>query len=645
MSRLILPIDERREKPLWLNYSFMLMWVNVAASGFGDRLIELAAMPMLGIEATHAQAAAIQARIYFFFFLPWLIITPLGGWLADTLPRKFILFACDLGRALVLFYAFTLVPRGLHESAIPHARVWEVYLVLMVVGALAAIFSPAKSATVPQVVPLSQLQPANSIILGIGVIASLVSFVIGGPLIDHYSVRAAILAATVAYGTSGWFFLPMRLHGRTPGSGAANNKPRGQFHRMMQAAHYLRTHRPARDLAILAVVLWAAANVLAVALSALCKNRYEIPADIYMSHLAWMMGATGAGMLVGALVLAWINERRETGLVIMTAMLPVGAGMALLAFNRFYSLGLVLGFLVGVFGNMAMIGVDVLMQSITPNFIRGRVFGLRDMMAMVSAVVVYLIVWLLPDSDAVMIHALYGLAILTPIVAAIGYYRVILRGRQPTRLANLFQRIGRLYALVWHRLRWIGKHHIPAHGPVILASNHTTAVDPLLIQACSPRLVRWVMLTSFRFSVLDVLWRTIRPIALHEGQANLPQLRQMLRGLQAGEIMGIFPEGQLQRDHRELQPFAPGVAMLAQRSGALIVPVWIEGTPRKYHILWHFLTASRSTIVFGQPFKPAPGASHQEVMDDLKKRMLELRDGLAAANQETPSAFLAETSS
>src|SRR5689334_19557857 len=92
-----IPADEAPAPPLWRNINFLLMWSSTAAAGFGDRMIELAALPMLGVTGENAQASAITAGVYFWFFLPWLVITPIGGWLADTLPRKWIMLACDEG--------------------------------------------------------------------------------------------------------------------------------------------------------------------------------------------------------------------------------------------------------------------------------------------------------------------------------------------------------------------------------------------------------------------------------------------------------------------------------------------------------------------------------------------------------------------
>ena len=62
--------DEPAAPPLWRNISFILMWSSVAASGFGDRVIMLAALTLLGVAEGDVQSTSVQAGINFFFFLP-----------------------------------------------------------------------------------------------------------------------------------------------------------------------------------------------------------------------------------------------------------------------------------------------------------------------------------------------------------------------------------------------------------------------------------------------------------------------------------------------------------------------------------------------------------------------------------------------
>lgn len=614
MAELLLPAHERKPLPLWRNFNFQILWLSVAAAGFGDRFIHIAAWAMLGYYVEGSQGASITAGVSFFFFLPYVILGTPAGWLADTLPRKWIMFACDQGRAVILFTAMILAPVGALVAVEPQ-HYWKIYALVAAVGSLAAIFSPAKAATVPQVVPASQLQPANAIVLGIAVIASLIGYVIGERIIRQSSVGLGLRFGGTVFIVSGMLFAFLRL----PKREMVDREKRGEFRRMLDAATYTIQHKPVFDLTLLTVLFWAAANAFLAAIAALCKTRYDYP-----EGTATMMAVLGSGMLASSLWVAWMSTRRESSWFAMLNIILSGVAIFAVSLSRSYGLGLVLAFAVGFFGNAAMIIVATLTQSIAPDYIRGRVFGVRDFISTASAVVVNLVIWRLPDADVWMVPALYVLSALLIGVGAQGMWVQIAHGPLPTTAANIIARLDRSYALVWHRLKWIGRENVPRTGPVILAANHTAGVDPFLMQAAVPRLIRWVMLDAYRYRVANVLWNAIDPIAITPGAGDLPKLRKVLRVLEAGEVVGLFPEGGIQPAGRELQSFHPGIAMLAVRGGAAIVPVWIDGTPEGKRMFWHFVKPSRSRVIFGKAYKPDANLEHQAIVDDLRQRMLDL---------------------
>ncbi|MCE9590928.1 MAG: MFS transporter [Planctomycetes bacterium] len=619
MSQLQVPPEERRSTPLWRNLSFTLMWTSTAASGFGDRMIQLAAWSMLGINLVGAQGSSIQAAISFWFFLPYIVLSGIGGWLADTLPRRFILFGCDAARAVILLAAMLMAPTGA-AGAIPAEYHWKVYLIIAAVGSMAAIFSPTRAATIPQIVPTQQLQPANAIVLGMAVIASLIGLLIGGPVVAR-SVKAAMLVGAVTFGITGTFFLFMKLR---PSRRAVQAEPLGQWQRMLEAVTYTWSHRRIRELVGLNILFWAGANILIAAVTAMCKQKLGIAPDEVITKAPYMIAAIGAGMLCSSLWVAWINTRRESSWFAMFCLLLTAVFMAVLAANRSYNIGLVLSFAVGFFGNAAMIVTTTLIQSIAADFIRGRVFGVRELLSTGSAVVVNFFIWRTPDADTVMIPALMVTAAVLALVALRGLWAEMTRGPMPSRVANVFYHFVRAYALVWHRVHWIGRAQLPMSGPVILAANHTTGLDPFLMQTGCTRMVRWVMIGSYKFPLLKPMWDAIKPITVNQDGKDLSNLRQMLRVLGEDQVIGIFPEGGLQRELRQLQPFAAGIGLIAARSGAYVVPVWIDGTPMVHSMWRHFLRPSRSTVVFGVPYKADKTKSHQELADELRGKMLSL---------------------
>lgn len=127
-------------------------------------------------------------------------------------------------------------------------------------------------------------------------------------------------------------------------------------------------------------------------------------------------------------------------------------------------------------------------------------------------------------------------------------------------------------------LRIEGSHLLPAVGPVLLAANHLSFLDPVVLQAALPRPIHYLMTARLhddrRWRWLYRLFDTL-PVA--SGSANFRTLAAAAARLQAGEVVGVFPEGGISRDG-VLGPFRPGVALLGLRVGVPVHPVAIRGT-------------------------------------------------------------------
>lgn len=596
--------------------SFLLMWTSVFASGFGDRLIQLAALPLLGANAPGASAADKDAAITFFFFLPYLFIVIPGGWLADHLPRKWMMLACDEGRAFILLMAAMWVPATFDASQPIAGHEWKVYTIIVLVGTLAAVFNPVRNAIIPQIVATSQLQRANAMIFGIAIIGSLIGFMLGSKIVNE-SLRHGLLLGMLLFLVSGTFFAflkPVTKH-RLPE--IEKRKSVGSF-------TYIKQHKRVIQLMLLFALIWAVAYFLNVAVTALCKQRFEFT-DGFLERISYLKAAAGIGMLVSAGFIAWLNLKKESHWVMMIALACGGFSAILVALSPNYTFALIFTFGVGFFGYVGIVGSMTLLQLIVPNYIRGRVFAVLTLLSVVSAVIVNLAVWRMGESAD--IYVLWCLAIsgLVLIVIAMPLaYRMLTTGPMPNRLGNAIWHTGRAYLMVWHRVRWIGHRNIPQTGPLIIASNHTTGLDPMLLQAPHTSPVRFVMLTSYQSKWLAPVWKALDPIALDLDGRDTNKLRAIGNALKAGDIIGIFPEGRLQRDHRRLFPFQRGVGMLAQRSKAPILPAWISGTPIVKRMHWHFITPSKSVVVFGKVYQPDPNWTRDELLEDLKHRLIDL---------------------
>ena len=135
-------------------------------------------------------------------------------------------------------------------------------------------------------------------------------------------------------------------------------------------------------------------------------------------------------------------------------------------------------------------------------------------------------------------------------------------------------------------LRWTidGAAHIPAAGPVIVASNHISYLDPLTLAYVvnvQHRRIRYLAKAElFDVKVLGSLLRLAHQIPVNRGRPDSAgALSAAVDALARGECVGVFPEGTISLD---LEPMRgkSGTARLAQESGVAVVPVGLWGTHR-----------------------------------------------------------------
>src|SRR5581483_1918164 len=139
---------------------------------------------------------------------------------------------------------------------------------------------------------------------------------------------------------------------------------------------------------------------------------------------------------------------------------------------------------------------------------------------------------------------------------------------------------------VRHTVQWriTGLEHIPDQGPVLLAANHISLLDPVVVAAVADRRYRRVrflaMAELFRAPVSRWLLTNMGHIPVaRKSDAAKSSLTSALTALGWGEAVGIFPEGGLSRD-LEPRPGQTGAARLARWSGAPVVPIGLWGTQR-----------------------------------------------------------------
>jgi 1-acyl-sn-glycerol-3-phosphate acyltransferase len=132
-----------------------------------------------------------------------------------------------------------------------------------------------------------------------------------------------------------------------------------------------------------------------------------------------------------------------------------------------------------------------------------------------------------------------------------------------------------------YRLEIEGIEHVPDTGAVVVACNHVSFVDALIISAACPRLIRFVIdHRIYRPPLLHFVFRTSKAIPIaprHEDAAVVESaFGDVSQGLANGDIIGIFPEGRLTGDGT-MAPFRPGVEKIVSDSQVAVIPMALIG--------------------------------------------------------------------
>ena len=144
---------------------------------------------------------------------------------------------------------------------------------------------------------------------------------------------------------------------------------------------------------------------------------------------------------------------------------------------------------------------------------------------------------------------------------------------------RLAQAIAWLLTTVFYRLKRYGGENIPKEGPAILICNHIHMMDVACIIRQTPRKMRIMAKKElFRNPVIGWFCQKFGAFPISRGEADVSGIRTAMQALHDGDLLCIFPEGTRNRKREApLLPLQEGVAMLALRCKADIIPSWVEG--------------------------------------------------------------------
>lgn len=216
----------------------------------------------------------------------------------------------------------------------------------------------------------------------------------------------------------------------------------------------------------------------------------------------------------------------------------------------------------------------------------------------------------------------------------------------PISEANWFYRVSRFICWVFFKvlgLRSINPQNVPDTGRFIIASNHQSYFDPVIVGSFIKRPLQFMARdTLFRNRYFSRLIRSYNAFPVKRGETDVTAIKQSLRLLKEGKALLLFPEG-TRTPNGTVQAMQAGAIALARRSKAPIIPVAVDGIFEAWPRDAKFPRWARMYVQYGLPIPPETFAdmTDQQSADYLTRAIRDLHNELRKRAGRAPFEYAA----
>ena len=576
----------------------MPFFMTQGLGAFNDNIFKNALVALLVFKGSQMaglntnQVVNLSAMI---FILPFFLFSALFGQFADKYEKSIQIRRVKQFEIVIMLLA-TL---GFWMSNLP-----LLLFVLFLLGLQSTIFGPIKYGILPQILSKEELVGGNALI-EMGTFVAILAGTIAGPQLAGiesswpYWVGVACLMVAVA-GYQYSRTIPM-AEAVSPGLKINWNI----FSETVRNLKFINENRTVLNSVLGISWFWFFGAIFLVQIPAYSQNVIGGEENLMSTLLALFI----IGISTGSLLCERLSGKQvEIGLV------PFGAiGLTLFGLDLYLaspaSPGVNVGaleflsqganwricadlLLIGVFGGFYIVPLYALVQHrSSPSHLSRVIAGLNILNALFMVIAAVMAMLVLGPADFSIPELFLMTAILNAVVAIYIF----------TLVPEFLMRF-----LVWmlihtiYRVTVKGIDNIPDEGPVIVASNHVSFADPLIVGGIIRRPVNFVMYYKiYRIPVLNFIFRTGKAIPI-ASRAENPEIleqayRRMHQVLDSGDVLGIFPEGGITHDGN-IQPFKTGIDKIISEKPVPVVPVALCN-------LWGSLFSRRDPLHKRRPYK------------------------------------------
>jgi 1-acyl-sn-glycerol-3-phosphate acyltransferase len=196
------------------------------------------------------------------------------------------------------------------------------------------------------------------------------------------------------------------------------------------------------------------------------------------------------------------------------------------------------------------------------------------------------------------------------------------------------------YLRYFQRLRVEGRHLVPARvgqDGLIIVATHGAGLDPVSLTIEVPHPIRWMMSAEMMLPALGWLWRRMRIIPVAFDARDAAALKAAIAHVQSGGVLGIFPEGGIERPPRMLRPFSGGLRLILSRTKAPVLVAVIDPGEVADSAYAALFKPTHPTIRFLALVEPGPQGHGREAAESIFA-LLRTETGWPVNNDPMPPA-------
>lgn len=345
-------------RAVFSNMGFMLLWLGQLTSQLADRIFVYVLM-ILVYQSTHSNLGVALPLLA--FGIPSVLVAPWAGIVVDRLDRKGILIVSDLVRGLLILMIIPLIAKSL---------LW-IFLVTLLVYTAAQFFAPAETSSIPELVDKHNLIVANSLFMITWMASSVVGFGLGAPIVNLFAEKMTFIISASLYFFSAAAIVLIPLKPMKP-----SKTRREIWNDILIGFEFIRRNQVVRYGLL---KLFVAASAIAT-LSLLAISYASEILKIGERNFGYLIIAVGVGMLMGMFTLEQLQHYLKMGTIVVGSFIVSGLVLIWLAYTRDIKLALFLILLLGVGNIYITSAIQTILQKKIPRQIRGRVFGVQNML-------------------------------------------------------------------------------------------------------------------------------------------------------------------------------------------------------------------------------------------------------------------------